>query len=175
MYLMAEKYRTQRLRALSRNTKLRADAEQLHQAKHQRELNVLLHATEQGLEWTGLDGQLAFALAEAVRATLVAEEQAIVRRIEECRSVMATLRDSRDDTRGRILEAEFQATSVLNYFKHSGLPFQPSPLLLLDSEREDAEEIRSGSPLSDYSCSEGSVHSRHSDEFGTEGDDLDDI
>ena len=126
MHLMADQYKTRRQRVLSKNTRLRAEAEISHQSKYQYELRVLLYAAERGLDWTGLDGQLALALAKAARDTLIAEE-VMDRRIDECRSLLSTLEDSKDDAKGRVLEASYQVDSVVNYLKRMGLQ-EPPPL-----------------------------------------------
>ena len=166
MHLMADQYKTRRQRVLSKNTRLRAEAEISHQSKYQYELNVLLYAAERGLEWTGLDAQLALALAKAVRDTLIAEEEVMDRRIDECRSLLSTVEDSKDDAKGRVFEASYQVESVLNYLKRMGL--QEPPPLLLEKEGEEEEDAQWESSSSEISCESDSadLDSEKEDQMG---------
>lgn len=153
---MADQYKTRRQQALSKNTALRAEAETSHQSKYLYELKVLLYAAERGLEWTGLDGQLVLALAMAVRETLIAEEEVVDRRIDECRSLLCTLQDSKDDAKGRVAEATFQVQIVINGLKDMGLSpeFPPLPLEKEGEEEEDAPWESSPSESSSKSGSD---------------------
>ncbi len=135
---------------------MRAEADDLQHLKQQNETNILLHAAEKGMDWTSLEGPLALALATAARATIIAEEQALERRILECQHLLTTLEDSRDEARGRICEATYQVGSLLNFFKTAGIPiehddatFQPSSLLL---DHESDDDSSSAAP-SEISCS----------------------
>ena len=124
--------------------------------KQQEETNILLHAAFRGMDWMSLEGRLALALATAARAMIMVEEKALEQRILECRHLLITLEDSRDDAQGRICEAEYQIGSLLNFFKNASIPmegddetFEPSSLLL-ENESDDSSSI--GAP-SEFSCS----------------------
>ncbi len=134
--MAAHCFRAQRLRILTRSSKQRADAEEQYFKRQQEEANVLLHAAQKGCDWTALDPQLAFTLAHAARSTVLAEEEALERKIEECRRRLTTLTDARDDARGRLTEADFQMATIASFLKRAGIALdfsgkalEPSPFL----------------------------------------------
>lgn len=118
------------MRALDRSSRRRVALEHNLHKKQQNELALLLVAAEQGLDWTALDAPLALGLAKAARDTLQAEEVAFKQRIVECQNLLATLKDSHDDARGRVDDAMYQVGSIMSVFDKEGLHidlFQPSP------------------------------------------------
>lgn len=136
---MADNYKAHKLRLLNKSSRRRVRAEDNQQRKLQKELNVLLHAAEEGQDWTSLDGRFALAVARAARDSLLAEEEAVGKKIEECESLLATLQDAREDAQGRVQEAKRQVGSLLSFFRQTGgqwewdlvdRPFETSPLLL---------------------------------------------
>ncbi len=129
--------------------------------KQQQETNVLLHAAERGMDWTSLDGRLALALATAAQATIDAEQKALEQRILECRHLLITLEDSRDDALGRGCEASYQLGTLLDFFENAGISMEgegeiiePSSLLLEnDADNNDPDDSSSIGAPSEFSCS----------------------
>jgi len=98
MRLAAEKFCTQQLCMLYRTSHSRAAAEEDQCQQQEKELQVLVLAAQKGLNWTSLEPQLGLALAHTVWDTLMAEEKMAKLRMEECKSLLATLQDSMDDS-----------------------------------------------------------------------------
>jgi hypothetical protein len=143
--LAAEEFKTERLRLLHQSSRFRATAEEDQCREQARELKVLVLAAQQGLNWTALDPQLALELARAARDTLMAEEETAKLRVDECESLLATLKDSVDDAHARVEEAHHQIASILTFFDKQGIPlnFRPLPF--------DAELAQGHSTSSDIS------------------------
>ena len=145
MRLAAEEFKMQRLRILHQNSRTRATAEEDQCKEQERELKVLVLAAQRGLNWTALDPQLALELACAARDTLMAEEETAKLRVDECESLLATLRDSVDDTHARVQEAHHQIASIFTFFNQKGIPINFCPLPF------DAELVQDHSTSSDIS------------------------
>lgn len=82
-------------------------------------------AAEQGLDWCSLSSPLAIALAQAAKETLQAEEEVVQQQLSEAKNLVATLEDTLDEARGRVLDATFQVGSVLKTFDINGLQVDP--------------------------------------------------
>jgi hypothetical protein len=146
--LAAEEFKTQRLRLLHQSSRFRATAEEDQCREQERELKVLVLAAQKGLNWTALDPQLALELARAARDTLMAEEETAKLRVDECESLLATLKDSVDDAHARVEEAHHQIASILTFFDKQGIPinFRPLPFdaeLVQDHSTSSASDISS--------------------------------
>lgn len=120
-HLLADRYRAERLRRLCRSSRNRVAAESLQYRKQQQELEILMVATERGIDWTNLDLPLALALAQAAHSTLEAEKEAVKKRIAECEAMLATLHDTYDDAHGRAEEAATQVDCVMSIVDEQGL------------------------------------------------------
>lgn len=134
MHLVAASHRAGRLRALAKSAERRAEAEAEHCKKTQAELNVLLHAAENGLEWTSLDEKHALGLARAVVDTLEAEEEAVKRKIAEGECLIATLKDAREEAKECAEDASSQVAALLSYFERAGMEVDQAPLTYEPSE-----------------------------------------
>lgn len=128
MRLAAEEFRTQRLRMLHQTSRSRAAAEEDHCRKQEKELQVLVLAAQKGLNWSSLEPQLALALARTARDTLMAEEKTAKLRVEECKSLLATLQDSMDDAQARAQDAHHQIASIMTLFDQQGIHIDYRPL-----------------------------------------------
>jgi hypothetical protein len=128
MRLASEEFRLRRLHTLHQSSHSRAIAEEDQCREQAKELRVLTLASQKGLSWTALDPQLALALARAVRDTLMAEEETAKLKIAECESLLATLKDSLDDTRARVEDAHQQIASVLSFFDEQRVQINLRPL-----------------------------------------------
>lgn len=116
MRLASEEFRFWRLRRFHSVTRSRAAAEEEHAKRQQAETKILLFAEENGHDYTGLEPQLALALACAARDTLLAEEEMARLRIQEQENFLETLKDEADITHAPVIEANRQIGSILTSF-----------------------------------------------------------
>jgi len=150
MRLAAEEYRIQQLHILHQMSRSRAAAEEDQCREQEKELQLLVLAAQKGFNWTSLEPELGLALARAVRDTLMAEEETARLRVEECKSLLATLQDSMDNARARAEDAHDQVTSIMTLFDQKGIhidfrPLQFSSMPLQDHTLSSNFEIDMGS------------------------------
>ena len=77
-------------------------------------------ASQQGLNWTALEPQLALALAWAVHNTLMAEAQTAKLHVCKCKNLLATLKDTMDDARAQVEDAHQQIASITSFLIKQG-------------------------------------------------------
>ena len=156
MHLSGQEFRVQRLRMFHQSSRSRATAEEDQCRQQANELNVLMLASQQGLNWTALEPQLALALARAVRDTLMAEEETAKLRVQECENLLATLKDTMDDAHARVQDAHQQIASITSFFDQEGIRISLFPLSFnahqdhshssnVDSDDSDDSEMNSNS------------------------------
>ena len=161
MRLQAEKFRLQRLQNLHQSTRLRVAAEEEHSKKHLDEVHVLMYADEKGFNWTGLEPELALALARAARDTITAEQEVAKLRIKECEDRLETLKNAADDVPARVQDANEQVATLIGRFNREAIRvdlrpqcFKPSFHVPYDPQFHSPSNAELFS-LSDNSVSEG--------------------
>jgi hypothetical protein len=159
MHLAAEEFKLQRLNAFHGSSRSRVVAE-VNQCREQaKELKILMLASQKGLNWAALDPQLALALARAARDTLMAEEETAKLKILECKNLLATLKDTLDDARARVEDANQQISSIITFFDQQGIQINLRPLHfepLQDHSLQDHPLSSDSDSISDHSQSEES-------------------
>ena len=128
MHLAGEEFRLQRLHTFYASSHSRAIAEEDQCQEQAKELKILMLASQKGLNWGALDPQLALALAQATRDTLMAEEETAKLKIVECENLLATLKDTLDDARARVEDAHQQIASIISFFDQQGIQINLHPL-----------------------------------------------
>jgi hypothetical protein len=130
MHLAGEEFRIQRLHTFHESSKSRAAAEQDQCQEQSKELKILMLASRTGFSWSSLEPQLGLALARAARDTLMAEEETVKLRIRECENLLATLKDTLDDTHARVTDAHNQIASIMSFIDQQGIQINLRPLSL---------------------------------------------
>jgi hypothetical protein len=128
MHLAGKEFRVRRQGTFHRSSHSRAVAEEDQSQEQAKELKLLMLASQKGLNWTVLDPQLALALARAVRDTLMAEEKTAKLRILECENLLATLKDTLDNSQARVEDAHQQIASVISFLDQQQIQINLRPL-----------------------------------------------
>jgi hypothetical protein len=134
---------------------------------------ILMHAADNGFNWTALEPQLAVALARAARDTLIAEEESTKLRIDECENLLSTLKDEMDDIHARVEDANQQVASILSFLNQEGVQINAHPLHLNSIRDIPGIPDPSSSPRlpSNHSPSSDDSFS-HSDSSSAQGDEI---
>lgn len=112
-----------------------------------------MRAAEMGADFTSLDPQSAINLARAAQETLVAEECVAVTWANECEAFLYFLRNSIDEARGHVEDANYQIGAMMNIFNTCGIrvdPFMslssPDPSKLRDLRQSFLDQLNSETP-----------------------------